>query len=713
MYTINHLLIFNAKNKLPIIHQSEAAECGLACLVMVASYHGHKMDLATARLRFNVSLKGMTLMAMVNAAEKIELQARPLRVELDALDCLKCPTILHWDLSHFVVLKEINKTHAVIHDPARGKLTLTISELSNHFTGVALELIPSKQFKQIEESLPVKISDFWGRIQGLKRNLIQIFILSAILQVFVIIGPLIQQLVVDDAITKQDSDLLLVLVLGVVLIGLFQTIVGYVRSKIVLRLTNTLSFQMTANLFRHLIRLPLSYFEKRNIGNITTRFGSLSPIQNMISGGAIAIALDGIMAIVTLSMALMYSAKLTLILIGFISLGFAAQLLTFPYQKRRSQEIIETSAKEQSVFIENIQTATTIKIFGQETVRENIWLNRKADNMNASIELANFNIIAGSAGSVFMLAQTAFVTYLGARNVIDGTFSLGMLFAYQAYAGQFSSRLTAIFSQFMSFRMLDLHLQRLADVVHSKVEVENEVQMAKIDESSFRGKISVVNVRFRYGDDQPWILDGVNLTIYPGEMIAVKGASGGGKSTLLKIMLGLLKPTEGQVLIDDIELSTLNPASYRNTIGVVMQDDRLLAGSIADNISFYDPNINHDKVKDCAKMAFLHDDIKRNPMGYNTLVGERGSTLSGGQKQRLFLARAMYRDPKVLFLDEGTANLDAHTESEISTRIRSLDITRIVIAHRPALLNNSDKMFELRAGKIFDVSDTRTKEHAV
>jgi ATP-binding cassette, subfamily B, bacterial CvaB/MchF/RaxB len=710
MNTINHLLNFTKKNKLPMIHQSEAAECGLACLVMIAHYYGHKMDLATARLRFNVSLKGMTLASMVNAAEKIELQARPLRVELSALTKLQLPVILHWDLSHFVVLKEITGTRVIIHDPAKGKLTLTIRELSDRFTGVALELTPSKQFKQLEEIVPVKISDFWGRIHGLKRTLVQVLILSGVLQIFVVVGPLMQQLVVDDAITKQDSDLLLVLVLGGILIGLFQVTVSYVRSKIVLNFTNTLNFQMTANLFRHLIRLPLSFFEKRNIGNITTRFGSLTPIQNMISSGAVAIVLDGVMALVTLAMALVYSGTLTLILIGFLLVGFLGQLIAFPYQKKCSQEIIETSAKEQSVFIENIQTATTIKIFGQETARENIWLNRKADNLNASIGLANFNILAGTIGSVFFLSQTALITFLGASYVIDGKFTLGMLFAYQSYAMMFSSRISAIFSQFISFQMLDLHLQRLADVMHAQVEVENEAHMTEVNEDNFRGKVSLINVKFRYGDDQPWILDGVNLTIYPDQMIAIKGASGCGKSTLLKIMLGLLRPTEGQVLIDDIELSTLNPVSYRKLIGVVMQDDRLLSGSISDNISFYDSNVNHQKIKDCAKLACLHEDIKKNPMGYNTLVGERGSTLSGGQKQRLFLARAMYRSPKMLFLDEGTANLDTSTEDEIVRTIKSLNMTRVVIAHRPALLNHADNLFELKSGRIFDVSESIPKE---
>lgn len=708
MYTINHLLDFSSVKKLPVIHQSEAAECGLACLVMVASFYGHKIDLSVARARFNISMKGLTLMALVDIAEKMELQARPVRAEIEALNSFRGPVILHWDLSHFVVLKKIDKNKVVIHDPSKGKVIMTLVEFSKHFTGVVLELTPSQNFKKIKQINPVKITDFWGRIQGLKRNLIQILILSALLQVFVITGPLMQQLVVDDAITKQDTDLLLVLVFGFLFIGLFQTIVSYIRSRMVLTLTNTLSFQMTANLFRHLIRLPLSYFEKRNIGHITTRFGSIGPIQSLISSGVISVILDGFMAIATLAMALTYSVELTLIMIGFICIGFIMQLVVFPYQKKCEEKIIEMSAKEQSIFLENIKTATTIKIFGQETVRENIWLNRKADNLNASITLANFNIKYGTLASIFGIFQSVFVMYISAGYVISGVFSLGMLFAFQSYSGQFSSRVAGIFSQYMSYRMLSLHLERLADIVHQDLEVDNSNKKIKnLNANDFRGKISFVDVRFRYGDNEPWVLDGINLTIYPGEMLAIKGPSGEGKSTLLKLMLGLLKPTEGKIFVDDIELANLNTASYRKAIGVVMQDDKLLSGSIADNICFYDTSIDFAKVEFSAKMACLHKDIQRNPMGYNTLVGEMGTTLSGGQKQRLFFARALYRDPKVLFLDEGTANLDAETEDQIAQTIRNMHITRIVIAHRPALINLADRIIEIKSGKASEVSSNK------
>lgn len=703
MKPISDLLKFSSREDIPLIYQSEAAECGLACLLMVAQSYGYKMDLSAARNKFNLSLKGLTLRSLVSIADKMNLQARPIRVELEHLDKIKTPAILHWNLSHFVVLSKFNGKKAVIHDPAKGIVELTLPELSNHFTGVALDLTPNPEFIKVEEVKPVKITDFWTRAHGLKRGLLQIIFLSAFLQLFVAIGPLLQQLVIDDAITKQDSDFLLVLIFGVSLIGLFQTSVTYVRSKVILIITNTLSFQMTANLFRHLMRLPLSYFEKRNIGDITTRFSSIGPVQGIISAGISSAILDFAMAIATLTMALTYSVKLTLLALLFLLINFLIQLLTFPYQKKASEKIMEMSAKEQSIFLENIQAARTIKIFGQETARENIWLNRKADNLNASISLANFNINLTVFTSILGLLQIAATTYLGARYVMGGTFTLGMLIAFQSYSGQFSGKISSLISQFMTFRMLKLHLQRLADILHTEKEPRFDGSSKELAEYTFKGEIRLDKVRFRYADDEPWIIDGVDMTIRPGEMVALVGPSGGGKSTLLKLILGLLPPTEGTIYLDGVDIQHITPSSFRREMGVVMQDDKLLSGTIAENISFFSTEPDDLKIEGCAQKAYVHDDIVKNPMGYYTLVGDMGTTLSGGQKQRIFLARALYKDPKILFLDEGTANLDPMTEHKIVNLIKSLKITRLTIAHRPALIEAADAVYELKDKKITEI----------
>ncbi|WP_262696430.1 peptidase domain-containing ABC transporter [Kordiimonas aquimaris] len=700
--------ILFGKRKLPILHQSEAAECGLACLAMVAAYHGYKTDLSALRGRFQVSLKGATLQNLMSVADQIGFAARPLRAELEALDTIQTPAILHWNMNHFVVLAKATKKHAIIHDPARGKLKLSLRDVSNHFTGVALELRPTPAFEPKEDVKPVKLTDFWGKISGLKRSMVQAFMLSAFLQVFALITPLYQQMVVDDAITKQDTDFLIVLAIGFGFMGVMNIAVTYLRSYVMLYFSSALNFQMTVNLFRHLMRLPVDFFERRHIGDITSRFGSLAPVGQLFTSGLVAVVLDGFMAIGTLAMAFIYSAKLTFVVLGFMMVGFAIELVAFPVRKRKNEEILHLGAKENSNFLETIRAVRAIKIFGQETARESVWQNLKVETLNANVSLSKFNINLGNFTSLIGVGQSIIVMYMGAILVIDGSMTLGMLFAYQAYSGQFSSRISALIGQFMSFKMLKLHLSRLADIVHTEPEVKTDENGTGSQQAiKLKGDIQLNNLCFRYGEQEPFVLKGVDLNIQAGEMIAITGASGGGKSTLLKVMLGLLKPQEGDIRIDGVPLSVMGPQAYRSNLGVVMQDDQLLSGSIADNISFFDPNLDHEKMELCARAAGIHKDIVKNPMGYNSLIGDMGTSLSGGQKQRIIIARALYRKPRILFLDEGTANLDEKTEQHITHVIERLPITRIIIAHRPALIEAADRVFAMVDGVLHEVPQQR------
>lgn len=702
------------------IRQSEAAECGLACLAMIANHHGAKYDLLALRRKFAISIKGATLKSVIQIADRLGFSARPVRIELDALPSMEMPAILHWNFNHFVVLEKATGRHATILDPARGRIKLKLEDVSKHFTGVALELIPTPQFKKTEEIKPVKLGDFWSRIKGLKGNMAQAFALSFFLQLFALATPLYQQMVVDDAITREDSNFLLVLALGFGLMGLFNIAITHLRSFVMLHFTTALSFQMKTNLMRHLIRLPLEFFEKRHVGDITSRFNSLDPIEDLFTNGIVSVILDSLMAIGTLAMALMYSWKLTAIAVGFLLFDFLIDLALYPIRRRMNEDIIVTGAKEETSFLETIRAARSIKIFGKEHARETIWQNAQADTVNAELKLAKFDIYIGSIGGVISTIQTILLLYVGAHLVIDGALTLGMLFAYQSYSGQFSSRFSSLLDQVIELKMLGLHLSRLADIVHTKPEIQPATNFNPLnlldDHSSAEqptlvaqtnlkldGKVTVKDLSFRYGEQEPWVLDNVNFQINPGEMVALVGPSGAGKTTLLKLLIGLLSANKGEILFDDQALLRHDISAYRSNLGVVMQDDQLLSGTIADNISFFDADIDMKRIEHAAAQAQLHDDIDAFPMKYYSLVGDMGTSLSGGQQQRLLIARALYQNPHLLYLDEGTANLDEYTEQKIADMVQNMPITRIVIAHRPALIERADRILLVENQQVVEI----------
>lgn len=687
-------------NKLPVILQAEAAECGLACLAMVAGFHGYQTSLTELRRKFTVSLKGINLRTLSVAADQLGLSSRGLRCELEDMRDLKAPCILHWGLNHFVVLKKAGRKTVTIHDPARGKRTLPYAEVSKHFTGVALELTPTPDFEKKEEKERVRIFDLWSKMSGFIPIILQIIAITVILQVFAVLSPLVNQLVVDEAIAKGDANFLKVIIMGFAVLLLVQTAIGVLRSYIAMYFGTLLNFQMRSNMLRHVMRLEAEFFEKRHIGDIMSRMGSLKPVQDLFTSVFVTVLLDGIMAVVTAIVMFMYSPMLAGVVCGIIILSFLIRLATFPYVIRLQEEQIQKDADLQTIVLETIRGARAVKIFGREQERHAHWQNAYADSVNVGLRLQRFGISAGAASGILFGLLELGIYYLGAMLVINQSLTLGMFFAFQSYRGQFTGRINSLIGLFFSFKTVGLHLERLADIVYA--EQEKGIDAPLMFGKNLTGHIEVRNVRFRYGDNEPWVLDGVNFVINPNDSIALTGPSGGGKTTLLKLLIGLHSPVEGEILYDGRPLSAIGVRAIRDQIGVVMQDDRLLSGSLYDNISFFDPDINTERVELCAKFAFVHDDIMKMPMGYQSLVGDMGSVLSGGQKQRVLLARALYHNPRIIFLDEGTANLDQATERNVINALSRVQRTQIIVAHRPAAINAANRVLIVDKGKVFE-----------
>ncbi|WMN58593.1 peptidase domain-containing ABC transporter [Pseudoalteromonas xiamenensis] len=687
------LLEFWSKSSLPVILQSEAAECGLASLAMVAAYHGYHSDLVSMRQKFSISIEGCTLLDIMHFAEKLGLATRPLRIELEELELLQAPSILHWNLNHFVVLKKATDKYVIIHDPAEGEKKLSLDEASKHFTGVALELMPTKEFEKKEKKASLRFSDFWSKISGLKRSLLLIFSLSLLLQIFTLASPYYIQLVIDDVILSGDTSLLTVLAVGFFLVLGFEIATNALRGFTLLHFGNQMNIQLGANLFHHLVRLPLTYFEKRHMGDIVSRFGSLQQVKQLLTQGVIEAIIDGLMALVTLGMIFFYSPTLSAVVLVAVLLYAGVRVAMYrPFRTISEQEIM-ARAEESSNFMETVRGIQTIKLFGSEVKREGQWQNRYAKAINQSIRLGNFQIGYDSINRALFGIENIVVIFLAAKLVIAGGFSTGMLFAFMAYKRQFIEKTAKLIDKFIEFKMLGLHFDRIADIALTEREELTPKQM-KVHKVT--GKIELRNVSFRYSDATPFVLKDVNLAIQAGESVALTGPSGCGKSTLLKIMLGLIKPTDGEVLIDDIPLHQIGARQYRQQIAAVMQDDELFSGSVSDNIAFFESPVDMERVVYCAELASIHDDISAMPMGYDSLIGDMGSSLSGGQKQRIILARALYKNPRLLFMDEATSHLDTKLESDINEAVSGLKVTRVIIAHRKETIASAQREVKLK-----------------
>ena len=675
--------------RVPVILQSEAPECGIACLAMVASFHGHLTDLSVMRMRLSPSLKGVTLKHLSQAAESMGLVARGVQAPLEALGKLTLPAVLHWDMNHFVVLTKISGKYLTVHDPARGMRRLILPEVSKHYTGIAMEFTLNASFRRVDEREKISAWQLLSVGGGLTGSIAQLVLISLALEVFAIAMPFFLQLVVDRVLVGRDRELLTVLGVAFGALVIIQVIVTAVRAWVGVYLSTHFNMRLLTALFNHLLKLPLAWFEKRHIGDIVSKFRSVDAIQKTLSTTFVETFIDGLMVIATISVMAFYSVKLTVIVLGAAAIYAMLRWYFYYPQRFATDEQLAHEAKASTHFIETLRGMMAIKLNLRENDRRMAYQNLVVEQINAGVKVQNVGIFQrGAAGLIFGL-ESVIIIWLGALLVLDGIFSVGMLYAFLGFKLVFLTRVNNLVEKWNEFRMLDLHAERIADIALAQEEKSYgsfSTGSALISSSAQPLVIEARNLGFAYGPEG-YAFRHLNFDIKPGETVALVGPSGSGKTTLLKVLLGLLHPTEGQVLVNGRDLRDWDLAMYRGQLGAVTQEDTLFLGSIADAIAF-GGEFDMNEIKQCARLAQIDAEISIFPMGYSTLVGALGSTLSGGQKQRVLLARALYRHPQVLFLDETLDQIDTGQESLIRSNLASTVSTIVLVSHRTESVQN-------------------------
>lgn len=692
----------------PVVLQAEAAECGLACLVMIARAHGSTIDLPTLRRRAQGSLKGLTAADLLRVADGLQLIGRGLRAEPEHLATLHLPCVLHWDFNHFVVLVACDGRHATLHDPACGRRRIRLDELSRHFTGVALEFAPTPDFAPEPAAPRLPWRRLLGPVHGLRRALAQVLVLALVLEGFVLLAPFFLQWVVDEVVVGADRDLLLALGVGFAGLVVFQAITAGLRSWALLALSVSLNRQWLVNVFAHLLRLPLPWFERRSLGDVWSRFQSVQGIQRTLTTSFVEAVLDGVMVVLTLAMMAIYSVKLLGVALLATGLYGALRWLTFGPLRRASEQALVFEARQNGGFVETLRGMQAIRLFNAGAERRQRFAVQVSRTLQAQLAVRGVEAVFAVVHRLLFGLERVAVIWLGAWLVLERELTLGVLLAFVAYKEQFSMRVSALIDRGVELAMLRLLGERLADIVAEPPEAAG---LPSSDPPLDRvPSIELRDVRFRYAEGEPEVLRGVNLRIEAGESLALVGASGCGKSTLAKVLLGLLRPTAGEVLVDGLPLDRVGLARWRDAVGCVMQDDPLFTGSIGENVAFFAPEADLARIEAAARLAGVHDSIAALPMGYHTLVGDMGSTLSGGQRQRILLARALYRQPRVLVLDEATSALDVDSERAVNDALRTLPATRIVVAHRPEAVAAAARVVALHEGRV--ATDLRTVPRA-
>ena len=676
------------------VPQLELSECGAASLAMVLGFHGHHASLAELRQACAVSRDGASALAILQAARGHGLEARGVKLELEQLDQLPLPAILHWDFNHFLVLEKCSKRWAVLVDPACGRRRLGRAALGPHFTGAALLFAPGPAFRRRRRRWP-SLAKYRELLQRSLPSLAQLLLAALAMQGVGLLFPVANQLLLDRVIVPHQPSWLWGLALGLGLAVLAKAAVGLAQGWVVQGLQVALDHRLMTGFLQHLLRLPMDFFLRREAGDLLARVQETSTLRDLLGSQAVAALLNGFLLLGYAALMLAYHPRLGMLVLGF---GLARAALFLALQDRHRQLLageLAATGRAASALLEAITGFESIKACGAEPRMVQRWGHRMTARVNAGLARQRLLLGAGAAMGLCQGAAGVAILLFGGRQVLAQHMTLGVFIAFLTLQGLFLGPLEALLGTAHQLQHLGCHLRRLDDVLETPAEPSGSE-----DPGRLRGAVELRQVSFSHSRGAEPVLRDLNLSIRPGEKLAIAGPTGAGKSTLARLLLGLHRPDRGSIHFDGRDLRDLDLRRLRNQLGVVLQETFLFDDSVRANLSLHDPELPLERLRWAADLACVDEVIAALPEGYDSRIGENGSLLSGGQRQRLSLARALAHDPAILLLDEATSSLDLETERRVHANLATLGCTRILIAHRPATLRDADRILMLEAGQI-------------
>ena len=691
-----------AFGKYPFVLQQSAMDCSAACLAMVSSFYGKRINMNYIRELADVGRHGTSMLALAEAAETLGFITRGLRATYDGLAQLKPPLICHWRGSHFVVLYEINPTSALIGDPARDVLRIEREEFTRAFTGFALELLPTRHLG-VGAKTGTTIGRFLPVLMPYKKILFDILFASLIIQILMLATPLFTQVIVDKVLIHQSLSMLNIMLIGMVLLTIFQTAVSSLRTYFLAFTATKVDQALFAEFYRHVLSLPLRYFQQRKVGDIVTRFGENEKIRELLTGSGINVLLDVLMIGVYLALICYYNAIFCLLVLLYLLLLALVALSFTPALRSISRRAFEKEVASRSFLIESLNAIESIKSGAAERRIRWKWEELFVDSLNVRFKGALTERTAQVVSTLVNLTGSVLLLWFGAHLVIADKLSLGQLMALNMMVSRVSDPIMRLIGMWHQFQDITISFERLGDVLET--EAEEPDPTTKIVVPVITGAVKFEGVTFCYSRQSDTnTLQNISFEVIPGQLVALVGRSGSGKTTMLRLIQGLYLPTSGRVSIDGLDIAHLSFPHFRAQIGVVAQNERLFSGTIRENITFNKPDASTEEVVKAAALAGIHDFINTQPAGYESILSEDGSNLSGGQRQRIAIARALLHQPRILLLDEATSFLDAESERRIQESMEKIreGRTTFVAAHRLSTIKNADLILVLDQGRIVE-----------